>query len=448
MPVKLPPPKEKTGKGERSQYLAFIKAHPVLKNYADAIWHYAQNVYGGFTATQVASVILFEHGYDGNGSPLNKPNAQGTGFGLAQINPKVWFGKKFPPTGEVIDAAWASKPGNAIHFATWLLHQSYAAGNTDIRSAYGTTYNPTFYEKNPGKAGPEGLLPKGYIGVGSQTPEGSATKAVATAHAKSTITDPWVVLTKGGFKFVNSDTPPPGTVQYGGQPITRTQYNQIWNQTYSDTFFAYTGRHAGAHEIQNILARAPSVYSLANELAGKPGFDKSPVWKQHAPGLVSYARTVLGENWKPSGGIIRKAIAQNWDQATFYAHIKQTDAYLKGPEFRDNKAKMQAVYEQVYGKADAGAHTLINETTLQGWTPDEFASWLRSQDAYKQTPEFQSKQVSFLSALGLITGQQATASVAPPNTGSPTPKPVGPNSKRIPGQGTLGTGTGLIVNGA
>jgi hypothetical protein len=446
MPVTLPPPKEKTGKGERSQYLAFVKAHPVLKNYTDAIWHYAQNVYGGFTATQVASVILFEHGYNQDGSPLNKPNASGRGFGLAQIDPKTWFGKKFPPTGETIDAAWASKPGNAIHFATWFLHQSYAAGNTDIKSAYAATYNPGYYDQNPGKAGPEGLLPKGYIGVGTQTPEGAATKAVATGAAKSTLTDPWVVQTKNGFKYVNQTTPPVNTVKYGGTPITRSQFVSVWKQTYADTFFAYTGRQARAPEITKILGQAPSVYTLANGLANQPGFDKSPVYKKSAPGLVSYARQILGESWKPSGGIIRQAIAQNWDQATFYAHIKQTPAYLQGPEFKTNLAQNQSQFEQIYGKADAGAQTLIHETTLQGWTPQEFASWLRSQDAYKHTPEYQSKQVSFLQQLGLITGQVPTASVSP-NPAVPA-KPMGPNSPRIPGQGSLSaSGTGLVVNG-
>jgi hypothetical protein len=74
---------------------------------------------------------------------------------------------------------------------------------------------------------------------------------------------------------------------------------------------------------------------------------------------------------------------------------------------------MQSAYEQIYGKADPGAHTgMINETHVAGWTPDEFQSWLRSQDAYKQTPEYQSKSVSFLTQLGLITGAQATLSAA------------------------------------
>jgi hypothetical protein len=118
----------------------------------------------------------------------------------------------------------------------------------------------------------------------------------------------------------------------------------------------------------------------------------------------------MGEGWKPSGGIIRKAIAQNWDQSTFYAQLRETPAYEKGPEYQDNKAKMQTVFESIYGKADQGAQDWIKNVTLKGWTPDEAASWLRSQDAYKLTPEYRSKALSFASALGLVTGAVPTLS--------------------------------------
>jgi hypothetical protein len=124
--------------------------------------------------------------------------------------------------------------------------------------------------------------------------------------------------------------------------------------------------------------------------------------------LIEAARGILGENWKPSGGIIRKAIAQNWDQATFEAHIRQLPAYQNGPEFKTNLSHNQAAFEQIFGKADPHVQKLLHDKTLAGWTPDELQSWLRSQPAYVHTTEYQAKSTSFLSAMGLITGQQAT----------------------------------------
>jgi hypothetical protein len=273
---------------------------------------------------------------------------------------------------------------------------------------------------NPGYQGPAltSLLPKGYVprsGL-SPTEKGtvSAETTAATDTAKAELFDKWATIDKKGhiqFVSINDPSQPPKNVlKYGGTPLTQSSFGQVWKQTYNDTFFAYTGRQAKGSEIKQILADAPSVYSLANKLANGSDFQKSPVWKQHAPGLVEYARTILGENWKPSGGIIRKAIAQNWDQATFAAEIKKLPAYQNGPEFKTNLAQNQAAYEQIYGKADPMVQQMLKERTLAGWTPDELQSWLRSQDAYKNTPEYQAKSVSFLSQLGLITGAQATLS--------------------------------------
>lgn len=449
-----PPPKASAAKGERGIFNAYINAHKALKPYAGQIWTWANN-YGGITPTQLAAVLLFESG--------GKPNAVSSkgALGLAQI-----FDKKANATNAAgvpffrgnlnISDADKKNPAFAIQYAAWRLSgatQRYGS----VDAAYLQDYNPGY----TGSATPiSSLLPKGYVGTPSQTATQSATSSVATSAATASIKaqtfDKWTVVdAKGRIQYVtiNDPTKPPkDVVTYGGLPQTRSSFLQIWNQPggYGDTYASYTGKRPTGREIAQTMADGISVYALANKLAQGKDFPNSPTYKMHAPGLVSYARTVLGENWKPSGGIIRKAIAQNWDQATFYAHLKQTDAYLKGPEYKDNAAKLQGVYEGIYGKADAGAQTLIHETTLQGWTPDEFSSWLRGQEAYKQSPEFQSKMLSFMgqNGLGLITGAVPTASPAPQPATLTYAKPVGPDSARIPGRGALGTGTGLVVNGA
>ena len=407
-PPPPPAPKSKSKPtGERGVFNSFINAHKALKPYAQAIWSWA-NYYGGITPTELAATIWFESG--GNANAKSSAGA----LGLAQIfdnsaSPTNLAGVPFFRTDHNISQQDKLNPAFAIQYMAWRMSgavQHYGS----IDQAYIQGYNPGY----TASASPiSSVLPKGYVGTPSQTIDQSATKSVTTSQVTSSIKDPWVVHTANGqIKFVNSVNPPKNAVLYGGQPITRSQFNSVWKQTYQDTFFAYTGRQATGKEIIQILGQAPSVYTLANQLADKPSFDKSPVYKKSAPGLVSYARTILGQNWKPSGGIIRQAIAQNWDQATFYSHLRQLPAYQQGPEFRDNEAKMQAQFESVFGPAagDQKVMSLIKQKTLNGWTPDEFAVWLRQQPAYKNSAEYQAKSVSFLQQLGLITGAQATLS--------------------------------------
>lgn len=450
-----PPPKTSAAKGERGIFNAYINAHKALKPYAGQIWTWANN-YGGITPTQLAAVLLFE-----SGGKSDAKSSKGA-LGLAQIfdtkaNPKNAAGVPFFRGNLNISDADKKNPAFAIQYAAWRLSgatQKYGS----VDAAYLQDYNPGY----TASATPiSSLLPKGYVGTPQQTATQSATSSVATSAATASIKaqtfDKWAVLdAKGHITYTTiSDLakPPKNVLTYAGLPQTKSSFTQIWGAPggYGDTFASYAGRRPTGKEVAAILRGdyGISVYAVANTLAQSKDFPNSPAYKMHAPGLISYARTILGENWKPSGGIIRQAIAQNWDQATFYAHLKQTPAYLKGPEYQDNAAKMQATYEGIYGKADQGAQTLIHETTLQGWTPDEFSSWLRSQDAYKHTPEYQSKVLSFMGSngLGLITGAVPTASPAP-QPGTPQfAKPVGPNSTRIPGQGSLGTGTGLQING-
>jgi hypothetical protein len=223
--------------------------------------------------------------------------------------------------------------------------------------------------------------------------------------------DKWATIDKKGhIKFVSitdPSKPPKNALTYGGTPLTQSSFNQVWKQTYADTFAAYTGRAAKGSEIQQILSDAPSTYALANQLANGKDFQKSPVWKQHAPGLIEYARGILGENWKPSAG----SSARPSPRTGIRRPSRRTSVSsppTKGPEFKTNLSHNQAAFEQIYGKADPQVQKLLHDKTLAGWTPDELQSWLRSQPAYVHTTEYQSKSTSFLSAMGLITGAQAT----------------------------------------
>ncbi len=444
-PPPPPPPKPASkSQGERARFNQFISSHKALQQYAGQIWTWANN-YGGVTPTQLAATLWFESG--GNPNATSKVGASG----LAQIydsqaNPTNAAGVPFFRANRQISQQDKTNPAFAIQYAAWRLSgavQKYGS----IDAAYLKNYNPGY----TGSTNPiSRLLPKGYVGTPSQTSTQTATKTIATQTVTSAMKDPWVVQTAHGFKYVNATEPPKGTVTYGGQPVTQSGFTQVWKQTYADTFFAYTGRQAKPQEIVQILKNAPSVYTLGNNLATQKSFSNSPVYKKSAPGLVSYAKTILGNNWKPSGGIIRKAIAQNWDQATFYAHIKSLPAYQQGPEFKDNLAKMQSTFESVYGKnSDPEINAMLKQKALAGWTTDEFQSWLIAQPAYKHTAAYQAKATQFLTQMGLITGAQATLSgdqvdqlLAAPQFGKTAPAPA-----QAPARGPLAPPNLVSENG-
>ncbi len=407
-PPPAPPVAQSKASGERGTFDQFINAHKALKPYASQIWQWA-NYYGGITPTQLAALLTFE-------SRGNKNAQSGAGaLGLAQIfdnsaDATNASGVPFFRSNRNISQQDKLNPVFAIRYAAWRM-----SGATEkygsVDAAYLQNYNPNY----TGSTTPiSALLPKGYVGTASSSIDTSAQKSATTSQVTQGIKDPWVVLTsKGQIGFVNAAIPPKNAVTYGGTPITRTEYTQIWKQTYADTFFAYTGRQANAKEISKILAQAPSVYTLSNQLAGDKTFANSPVYKQHAPGLVAVGKSVLGNDWKPSGGIIRDAIAQNWDQATFEQHLRSSPAYLQSPEFKTNLAQNTSAFQAIYGGEatdDTAIKNDLQQKTLAGWTPTELQAWARQQPAYKQSDEYQAKATVFAQNLGLITGQQATLS--------------------------------------
>jgi hypothetical protein len=409
-----------------------------MRPYADMIWKYAK-VYG--TDPVVMSALYWRESFAAAKASGQDPatiTSPAGAVGIGQIMP-LHVGEK-TPWGHVVSQSDLTNPKFNIQWSSWYFSQQVTKYG-DADSAYNQGYNPGYTG-----APLTSLLPKGYVPRSGLSPADkgavSAETAAAAAAAKAQVNDKWAVLSaKGTIQFTNIDDPakpPKNVLKYAGSPLTQTTFTQVWKQTYQDTYFAYTGKQASGKQIAGILAASPSIYTLSNQLATDPksGFDKSPVWKQHAPGLVQYAKGILGQNWKPSGGIIRQAIAQNWDQATFYAHIKTLPAYEKGPEFQTNLAQNTAQATSIYGNPDPSGKALIQHVTKEGWTPDEFSNWLRAQPAYQQTPEHQAKQISFLSQLGLITGQVPTA-----YAGAPV--------KTTPGPGGVGavTGNGLTVAG-
>lgn len=301
--------------------------------------------------------------------------------------------------------------------------------------------------------------------------------------------DRWAVMgADGKVKFVtisDPSVPPKNVLHYGPTPLTQTSFTQTWTQQYKDNFFAYTGRQATGQEVADILAKAPSIYTLTTGLAANkpvsqitgvtktvagPGhigtpstriavsspavdFTKSPIYKQHAGALIADAKQILGDSWKPNTALISQAIAQNWDQGTFEAKIRELPSYLSGPEFKDGAAKKGLVYQAIYGTPDENALHTIGQAQLAGWTNDEFASYLRAQPQYTKSSEYMGKLLSFGQALGLITGQQPGVVTGGSKAASPQENPyagTGPKltqSDRLPKAGPVQSPLNYAVTG-
>jgi hypothetical protein len=133
--------------------------------------------------------------------------------------------------------------------------------------------------------------------------------------------------------------------------------------------------------------------------------------------------------------LLRRAIVEDWDGNTFAEQLRNRPEYLQGPEFRGQKATLQNVYESIFGLADANASTLVGEAALARWDPDQFAGYLRSRPEYTSSPEYLTKSLAVLDALGMITGTlpalKPGVPMANPSVGGYGPAP---NSPRIPGQ--------------
>jgi hypothetical protein len=228
-------------------------------------------------------------------------------------------------------------------------------------------------------------------------------QAVAAAKAAS---GPWVVLKKDGTFDAVYGKPPVNAVLYGGQPIAQSQFGQVWDSTYGNTFEAFTGRKATPQEIVDILQRGISVYALQTELSKKKTFVRSPIYKQNAAGIADAAKGKVG---KPAPkDFVRRAIAEQWDAATLQANIKKLPGYEASSDFKAKFSSAAEVYRQIYGTPDALANTWLKKAALNDWTQADIAARLRAAPEYRYSPEGLAKATTFLDAMGLFTGSRPT----------------------------------------
>ena len=449
------PPAPPSGKRKLNDFDRFMNAHPQLKQYKVAIQQWSGEF--GVPAIWVAATLVWEAGFDKTGAPINAPNKEGTGFGLAQINPKTWFGKTFPPTGETITAQWASDPGNAIKFMAWKLGAGIGTYGT-LNATYSNDYNPGFTGDSRGK-GPEALL-KGYGTTGSaigRTPTEKATGAVADVQAKQALpytrqqlaqkyrtqlieTAIGAGYTRGqatsiADKAINQviaaklpadqqtsmlesqyaiDLKTLQTQIKQQQALGRTlisQYQQVKSKL-DPIYLAYTGKPASPIQVQHYIDNPTSTYQIELNLANptnNPALLKSPVWLTNAGRYQQYYRDVFGPNVQVPNSVVLYGTVHSLDEAAFKGMLTQDKlpgqaAYDTSEQYKGLFAQYQNTYAQIYGLPDDIGKAAIAQAVTKGWTNDQWANYLRQQPEYTSSGEYKERAFTLANSLGLIQG--------------------------------------------
>lgn len=409
-----------------------------MKPYSDLISTWA----GVYKIDPVVAAALFWHesfsvAAARKQDPKTIMSPTGEGYGIGQINPKVWVGAK-TPWGETITLEKLANPEFNIRFA--LAYFSSLSGSIDQK-----------YHQYSGAADfvLSSSLPKGYVPTGGGPSikaqgETRVQQKAATAGAEAVAYDKWVVRNPNGTigfaSIKDASKPPKNAIKVqGGLPLTQSQLLQAKQNIYDDLYLSFQGRPAPLRAVANILEKGLSQLGVMYALTTKPkqGPDRfigSPIWNRTAAGIAGRAKDLYGQQWKPDREFIRKAIVESWDASTIDANLRSRPEYLQGPEFRTNVAQLSNVYQTIYGTPAKEAQQTIREAAGNGWTPDQFALWLRGQPEYTYSPEYLDKQLKLGQALGLVTGETPTLRPGPmPENTQPTGGNL-PNNQLVPGK--------------
>lgn len=450
-PPALPPVAGYTGpkkKGDqRATYIAWAKKIGISGKVAGDIW-YAANRYNsglgqGF-AYYWTAVIQLESG----GHHMNKYGQltdSGQAVGIGQIA-KSWIGQHIPwePQGVV----WTNNAdphtgianyGLNLRFSAYLLSDAVNLYGYD--GAYLKGYNPNDPNKQKAWAAIQKNLKTLPTGVGPLSPSGGGGSANNPGGSPTgTSSDPWVigVDSKGNVKLSNTTDPPKNTIQWDGAPMTRTQFLSLRRQL-DNYYTTFTGGRASNKQILQYIQKGWSTFSLEVALSKAPGFKKSPIYKARQPYYTDAARDLLAPGEVLPDALIRTAILNKWDGGTLQAVLRSQKGYVASNEFKNNSASLMNVHSSIMGIPDAQAVNLLKDATLAGWTPDQYAAWLRSRPEYTSSPEYQTKTINFLQTLGLITGENAVLKKGSPTETNPnlSTGPAPPTDKRVPGPAGL-----------
>lgn len=427
-----PPPPAPTGKGtSEQQYLKWAKTQGVNTKTAGDIWYWASQYNPGTGdgfAYYWTAVLKRESG----ASQLNKygqVTSSGQAVGIGQIA-LSHIGSRIPWEPAGVSFTNDNNPrtgilsyGVNLRYSAYLLSQAVAQHGYD--GAYVSGYNPTDPNRQAAWADIQKTLTTVPASVGPLSPSQGPGQDQGTGKGPTSYkTNPWVVgVTKAGKIVTAPDDGiniPKNTVMYDGAPMHATDFKSLARSL--DTYFrSFTGGRPNANIVLQYIQKGWSQYTLTVALSKTKAFPNSPIYKKYAPSYQEVGKDLLGPGQSVPTSLIKAGIINGWDSTTFAAVLRKQPGYVQSNEFKQSTATLSNVHQSIMGIPDANSQDMIQQAAAAGWKPDQYAAWLRSQPQYTSSPEYQTKTLSFLSALGLFTGATPVLKQGLPNPTNPNP---------------------------
>lgn len=415
-----PPPVVQTGGSKQSKFLTWAKKEGYDEKTAADVWYWAQKygapIGGGETyAYYWASVLKAESGGRHTDPKTGQLKDSGQAVGIGQIA-YSWVGQKIPWRKDGKKFTDNSDPitgiksyGVNLRFSASLLAGGDGMGGGVATYGYDGAYLKSYNPKDPHRAkawaniqqtmssAPQEVQYAPSSGPGP-TPAAPGDTSVAPFR------DPYITGINKQGKFTTTNDPNRAML-YNGAPVTRSAFLTI-KSSLTSHYISYTGERPSNSQISTYITKNWNEYTLDVLLSKGSKFENSPIVKEFRPNLEARLRDVLPNGGKIPDELLRQAIVNHWDSDTLKDKLRHGKDYLKSNEFKGGVATLLNVHDTIMGTPDAKGMVTVKDAALAGWSADQYAAYLRSQPEYSRSPEYQSKAMTILDRLGLITGAQ------------------------------------------
>lgn len=427
-----------SGTGKGSQYQQFVD-YWASHGYANIKGQVAQSVYLAAKAEHLDPVVYMALILNESGGHFNTKDSSAGAVGVAQLLPSTFIGQPEPWNKKhIITEADLRDPGINLRLGAAYFASLQGSHPADAYGAY--NMGPNAAKLDPTKAGQIQTAfwnkwvtpwsPK-YVPTSATSPAAAAGQQVPGGTGQQKPDNPVFknqyvagVTKQNKFSLTND---PNKALQYDGAPLTRSNFLTLKDQLTSN-YVSYTGNRPSNHQIQTYIDKGWNTYTLASLLSKGKNFTSSPIYKQTITAMNSSLKDVLGAGGKIPPELAREAVLNQWDATVVAQKLRALPGYTHSEEYKGNVATLENVHSSIMGTPDAEGMHSIEQAALAGWTTDQYAAWLRSQPTYTQSPEYQTKALGFLSALGLITG---STPVLKPGV-SAGPGAVSPSTSSLP----------------
>src|SRR5262245_23576629 len=436
------PPKPPKKKDQEHRFYDWAKKRGIGARVAKDVWFWGRKYQ--LDPYYWGAVLLAESGarHRVGGAIVTSPGGKAVGIGQIGVshvgehipwfkNQKIVFTYDDNPVTGILNYAVN------IRFSGFYLKQGvakYGYGTPGSRSgAYVQYYNPA--DPNRFKAMDNiwqtlgsrpadipALAPTGGSGI-TPPPRGAPVPQVPTFK------NPYIAGVDKNNKLHTTNNPNQA-LQFNGSPLTRSQFLST-RDALTSWFVSYTGQRPSNRQVQTYILKGWNTYTLSVILSKGKNFKNSPIYKQFSNNYNAQLVTVLPPGQKVPLELVRQGAINHWDSTTLAVKLRKLPGYLASTEFKGNLATLMNTYSAIMGTPDANGLITIKDAALAGWSADQYASWLRSQPGYTRSPEYQTKALDFLGALGLIVGRRPVIS----SGGLVGPGPGGrqPSTQRLPG---------------